>query len=53
MKLIENFLFNFLISFVIIIFISGGDLKSNILSFAFFAAIVLIFVNRVIINFRK
>ena len=53
MKLIENFLFNFVISFVIIMFISGGGLKSSTLSATFFIAILLIFINRVVINFRN
>lgn len=53
MRLIEKFLLNFLLSFVIIVFISGGGLKSSSLSATFFIAILLIFVNRIIINFRN
>jgi len=53
MKRIENFLINFLLSFVIIIIIAGQGLKSSVLSATFVVAIILIFVNRILMNFRN
>ena len=53
MKRVENFLINFLISLVIIIIIVGQEFKSNILSATFVLAIILIFINRTLMNFKN
>jgi len=53
MKRIENFLINFLLSMVFIIIIAGDKIKSSLLSATFVLAIILIFVNRTLMNFRN